>query len=40
MMSTPDLSQLSHAVWQVMYLGHPVTVFDHHALKLSLCAFA
>jgi hypothetical protein len=40
MMGTSDLSQLSHTVWQVMYLCHSVTVFDHYALKLSLCIFA
>jgi len=40
MVGTTDLFQFSHTVGQVMYLGHPVTVFVHHALKLSLCAFA
>ena len=40
MVGTTDLFQFSHIVWQVMYFGHPVTVFDHHALKLNLCAFA
>jgi len=38
MMGTTDFSQFSHTVWQVMYFGHSITIFDHHALKLCLCA--
>ena len=40
MVGTTNLFQLSHIVWQVMYLGYSVTVFEHQALKLSLCGFA
>lgn len=40
MVGTTELFQRSQIIGKIMHLGHPVTIFNHHALKLSLCICA